>query len=214
MKPLQVFKKLKEEHSDAHCELNHDGPFQLLIATILSARTTDVAVNKATPGLFEKWPTPMYLAEAKLEEVEQTIKTISFFQNKSKNIVNLSKILVADFKGEVPNTMADLVKLPGVGRKTANIILGVAFETPEGIVVDTHVQRVAQRLGWTKEKNPLKIEKDLMAHFPDEDWNRLGLVLVFHGRRICKAKKPLCTECPINDECPTKEEINDTSSSS
>jgi endonuclease-3 len=177
-------------------------PFQLVVATVLSAQTTDVNVNKVTPILFANWPDARALAGAPTAEVERVIGSLGFFRQKTKSIVGLSKRLVDEFGGRVPETLAELVTLPGVGRKTANVVLGVAFGKPEGVVVDTHVQRLSQRLGWTKHKEPERIEQDLMKLFPREDWDPIGHTLIFHGRRICSAARPACAACPVNDVCP------------
>jgi endonuclease-3 len=198
-----VFAKLKAHHADAHCELAHHSPFELIVATVLSAQSTDVMVNQVTPELFRRWPTPEKLAAAKTDEVERAIGRLGFFRQKTKSIVGLSQRLVADHGGEVPRTLDELVKLPGVGRKTANVVLGVAFGTPEGVVVDTHVQRITQRLGFTRHDEPAGIEQDLMRAFPREDWDAIGHVLIFHGRRICTARKPACAACPVSDACPS-----------
>ncbi len=197
----ETFARLQARHPDAHCELDHDGAFQLLVATVLSAQTTDVLVNKVTPGLFSKWPTPKALAGANLEEVQEALSRIGMFRQKAKNITELAKKLMNEHGGAVPSTLAELIELPGVGRKTANVVLGVEFGTPEGVVVDTHVQRITQRLGWTRETTPEKIEKDLMALFPREEWDAISHVLIFHGRRICSARSPACPSCPITDIC-------------
>jgi endonuclease-3 len=197
-----AFAKLRERHADAHCELAHTSPFELIVATVLSAQTTDVMVNQATPELFRRWPTPEALASAKSSEVERVVGSLGFFRQKTKSIQGLSKMLVEEHGGEVPKTLAELVKLPGVGRKTANVVLGVAFGTPEGVVVDTHVQRLSQRLGWTKKSDPVDIEQDLMRAFPRDDWDALSHVLIFHGRRLCTARKPACAACPVAELCP------------
>jgi endonuclease III len=199
----KAFGALSARHSDAHCELVHVSPFQLIVATVLSAQTTDVLVNQVTPELFRRWPTPDALARAKTDEVERVVGRLGFFRQKTKAIVGLSQKLVADHGGEVPKTLAELVKLPGVGRKTANVVLGVAFGTPEGVVVDTHVQRISQRLGWTRHSEPPEIEQDLMRTFPKSDWDLLSHVLIFHGRRLCTARKPACSACPAAELCPS-----------
>jgi endonuclease-3 len=197
-----TFARLSSFHSDAHCELDHQNPFQLIVAVVLSAQTTDVLVNRITPDLFRAYPTPQALAEARPEDVERIINRIGMFRQKSKNIIGLAKKLVADHGGEVPRTLDELIQMPGVGRKTANVVLGVAFNAPEGVVVDTHVQRIAQRLGWTKKTTPDKIEPELMKLFPRKDWDQLSHVLIFHGRRVCFARKPSCVTCLVNDACP------------
>jgi endonuclease III len=198
-----TFERLSAFHADAHCELDHAGAFQLLVATVLSAQTTDVLVNKVTPDLFSRYPDARSLARANRAEVEQLIGRIGMFRQKAKNIIGLADTIAKEHGGEVPRTLAELVELPGVGRKTANVVLGVAFGTPEGVVVDTHVQRLAQRLGWSRNTEPPKIEVDLMSLFPRESWDRLGHVLVFHGRRVCFARKPACPSCAVNDACPS-----------
>jgi endonuclease-3 len=196
--------RLAKLHPDAHCELDHSNPFQLLVATVLSAQTTDVAVNKVTPGLFAKYPDARALAKADPpRDVEPLLSTLGMFRQKSKNIVGLARMLVATHGAEVPRTLAELVELPGVGRKTANVVLGVAFNAPEGVVVDTHVQRISQRLGWTKNTEPEKIEKDLCALLPRPKWDLTSHVLIFHGRRICFARKPNCEGCGVKGTCPS-----------
>lgn len=198
-----MYARLSARHPDAHCELDHENVFQLLVATVLSAQTTDVAVNRITPALFARFPHPEALAQAELAEVEGLLNTIGMFRQKARNIVGLAKMLVEKHGGEVPGSLDELVELPGVGRKTANVVLGVAFGVPEGVVVDTHVQRIVQRLGWTGETRPEKIEVELGALFPRGDWAMLSHVLIFHGRRICFARKPDCHACPVNDACPS-----------
>lgn len=202
-KARAVFAKLHEFHADAHCELDHENPFQLIIATVLSAQATDVMVNRITPEVFRRWPTPQALASADPAEVELALNRIGMFRQKAKNIVGLAKGLVTRHHGEVPRSLAELIELPGVGRKTANVVLGVAFNAPEGVVVDTHVQRIAQRLGWTVHTEPPEIEQDLMKTFPKKDWDMLSHVLIFHGRRVCTARKPACAACPVNKQCPS-----------
>ncbi|HEY8075538.1 MAG TPA: endonuclease III [Labilithrix sp.] len=200
--PHETLERLKKIHPDAHCELVHEGPFELLVATVLSAQTTDVLVNKATPKIFAKWPDARALAKAEPLEVEPYVATLGFFRQKAKSIVGLARKLVEEHGGEVPRRMEDLVKLPGVGRKTANVVLGVIWNAGEGVVVDTHVSRVSQRLGWTKNTEPPKIEQDLCKVLPQKDWDLASHVLIFHGRRICFAKKPNCEGCGVSDVCP------------
>jgi endonuclease-3 len=195
---VPMLDRLVARHPDAHCELDHTNPFQLIVAVVLSAQTTDVAVNKSTPDLFAKYPDAHALAAAKPKDVEKLISRLGFFRMKTKSIMGLSKMLVEHHGGAVPQTLAELVKLPGVGRKTANVVLGVAFGHAEGVVVDTHVQRLSQRLGWTRKKDPADIEQDLMKLIPKERWDQTAHTLIFHGRRICLAKKPACAECPVN----------------
>jgi endonuclease-3 len=199
----QTFARLRAAHPDAKTALDHRSPFELLVATVLSAQTTDVNVNKATPTLFSRWPNAEALSRAEPGDVEKVIGSLGFFRQKTKSVIGLSKALVEKFGGEVPKSLAELVTLPGVGRKTANVVLGVAFNAPEGVVVDTHVQRLSQRLGWTKETEPEKIEQDLMRLFPREEWDAIGHTLIFHGRRICTAIRPACAACPVNDVCPS-----------
>jgi endonuclease III len=201
--PLPTLERLEAIHPDAHCELDHQGPFQLLVATVLSAQTTDVNVNKATPKLFAAYPDAKALASAAQEDVEPLVSTLGFFRQKAKSIIGLSKKLVEAHGGNVPRRLAELVELPGVGRKTANVVLGVTWNTPEGVVVDTHVQRISQRLGWTRNTDPVKIEQDLVKLLPREKWDRTSHVLIFHGRRICFARKPACESCGVNDVCPS-----------
>jgi len=201
--PLETYDRLHAMHPDAHCELDHANAFQLICATVLSAQTTDVNVNKATPKLFAQYPDANALAKAEPIDVEPLVATLGFFRMKSKSLVGLARALVERHRGEVPRTMEELVKLPGVGRKTANVVLGVMWNTPDGVVVDTHVQRIAQRLKWTKQTDPLKIEKDLCNLLPRDRWNMTSHILIFHGRRICIARKPACETCGLNDTCPS-----------
>ncbi len=198
-----TFAALRGMHPDAHCELDHGSAFQLLVATVLSAQTTDVAVNKVTPGLFARYPDAASLAAAEPIDVQPLIDRIGMFRQKAKNVVGLARILVAKHGGEVPQTLAELVELPGVGRKTANVVLGVMWKKPEGVVVDTHVQRLSQRLGWTKKTDPEDIEQALCALFPREDWDPLSHTLIFHGRRVCFARKPECDNCAVKEACPS-----------
>lgn len=199
---IATFERLQQAHPDAHCELDHQSPFELLVATVLSAQSTDVAVNQVTPELFRRWPTPAALANAPTAEVESVLGRLGMFRQKAKNIVGLSRKLVDAHDSKVPRTLAELVELPGVGRKTANVVLGVAFGRPEGVVVDTHVQRVSQRLGWTTQTTPELIERDLMQRFPNDKWDALSHTLIFHGRRVCSARRPACGGCAVATECP------------
>lgn len=196
-----TYEKLVETHPDAHCELDHRSAFELIAATALSAQSTDVQVNKVTPDLFRRFPTPEHLANASQEEVEACISRLGMFRQKAKNLIGMAQALVRDHQGEVPEDQEALVKLPGVGRKTANVVLGVAFQSPVGVVVDTHVQRITQRLGWTTNTTPEKIEQDLMTLLPQAEWDRVSHTLIFHGRRICVARKPACSTCPVNRKC-------------
>jgi len=200
---LALYELIRARHPDAHCELDHDNPFQLIVATVLSAQSTDVMVNKVTPELFRRWPGPKELARAEPAEVEQALSKIGMFRQKAKNVIGLSKQLLERHGSQVPRTLAELVELPGVGRKTANVVLGVAFGAPEGVVVDTHVQRISQRLGLTKHTEPVEIEQDLMKLFERKLWDPLSHTLIFHGRRICTAAKPACAACPVQHVCPS-----------
>ena len=195
--------RLEEHYGDPHAALHFHDAYQLLIAVILSAQTTDVGVNKATPALFERYPTPAALAEADQLEVEEYVRTLGFYHQKAKNIIRTCQIIVAEFEGEVPDTMEGLTSLPGVARKTANIVLGEAFGKVEGIAVDTHVFRLAHRFGLTAEHDQDKVERDLMAIFPPDHWNRVNYDLINHGRAICTAKRPACGACFLNDVCPS-----------
>jgi endonuclease-3 len=202
---LVMYQKLRAIHPDAHCELDHTNPFQLLVATVLSAQTTDVLVNKLTPHLFAKYPDAGALAAAEVADVGALLraKGLGMYNQKGKNIVGLARLLVEKHGGQVPRTLAELVVLPGVGRKTANVVLGVAFGAPEGVVVDTHVQRLAQRLGWTKNTDPPAVELDLCAIFPRSEWDMISHTLIFHGRRVCSAIKPACASCGVTELCPS-----------
>ena len=198
-----VVRRLRGEYPDARCALTHGNPYELIVSTILSAQCTDEMVNRVTPALFREYPTAADLAKARLPAVEKLIRSTGFFRNKSKNITGMAKTLVADFDGKVPQTMEELLPLPGVARKTANVVLGVAFGKAEGVVVDTHVHRLTRRLGLTKEDDPGKIERDLMGSLPKEDWIDIGHLLIWHGRRVCNARKPLCERCILKDRCPS-----------
>lgn len=204
----EIFARLKRAYPDAHCELDHQTPLQLLMATILSAQCTDKRVNMVTPLLFDAYPTAQSLADAEQEKLEELIKSTGFFRNKAKSLIGLGKALVERHNGEVPDSMDALVKLPGVGRKTANVILGNAFRKNEGIVVDTHVGRLSLRLGLTKQTDPVKVEQDLMPLFPRQDWALLAHLLIFHGRRVCFARSPSCEICVLNDICPSSSTID------
>lgn len=198
----KMHKVLTETYPDAHCELDFTTPLELLVATILSAQTTDVMVNKVTPTLFAKYPTAQAMAEADREEMETILKPTGFFRAKTNSVMKLGQVLVDEFDGTVPSTLEELVKLPGTGRKTANVVLGNAFDIP-GITVDTHFGRLVGRFGWTDEKDPVKVEHIIGALFPKKDWTMLSHRLIFHGRRRCHAKKPACGACPIAQWCPS-----------
>jgi endonuclease-3 len=198
----KIVEQLARDYGDAECALIHKNAFQLLIATILSAQCTDERVNMVTPALFARWPTPADLAEAPLPELEKAIQSTGFFRNKAKNIQGCCRGLVAEHGGKVPRDLDALVKLPGVGRKTANVVLGTAFGMPTGVVVDTHVTRLSFRLGLTQQKDAVKIEQELMAKLPQEEWINFSHRLIHHGRRICIARRPLCEQCSLFDLCP------------
>src|SRR2546425_2913604 len=199
----QIIKLLKRAHPDAKCALNHSNAFELLVATILSAQCTDERVNIVTADLFRKYRKPEDYLKVPATELQQDIRTTGFFRNKTKSIQGACKMLVDEFGGKVPQTMEELLKLPGVARKTANVVLGVAFGIGDGIVVDTHVSRLSQRLKLTKQKDPGKIEQDLMTIVPRQDWIIFAHLLIFHGRRVCKARRPLCAECGVEKLCPS-----------
>ena len=196
-----IFRKLGKLYPDAECALIHENPFQLLIATILSAQCTDVRVNMVTPGLFRRFPDAQAFAKADLTEIEDLIRSTGFFRNKAKNIQTLCRTLIEQHNGEVPNTLDELVQLPGVGRKTANVVLGNGFGIP-GITVDTHVGRLSRRMGFTKHTDAVKVEHDLMAIWPEDDWTLFSHRMIFHGRNVCSARKPDCENCTLLDVCP------------
>ena len=198
----ELLVRLRAEHPDATCALDHVDPWQLLVATILSAQCTDERVNQVTPALFARFPGPAALAAADPAEVEALIKPTGFYRNKTKNIQGAARLLLAEFGGEVPRAMEDLLRLPGVARKTANVVRGVAFGLADGIVVDTHVGRLSRRLGLTAATDPLKVERDLVAITPPADWIDLSHLLIFHGRRVCQARKPRCAACELAALCP------------
>lgn len=193
---------LKQTYPDAHCALNHNNAFELLIATILSAQCTDARVNMVTPELFKRYPTPQKMAQASQGEIEALVRTTGFYRNKAKNILASSRRIVEEYQGQVPAAMDDLLSLAGVARKTANVVLGNAFGKNVGMVVDTHIGRLSKRLGFTSHTDPVKIEKDMMAHFPQDDWTLLAHLLISHGRAICQARKPDCPHCPLAAYCP------------
>lgn len=199
----EVLRRLRLEYPAATTALEFRNPFQLLVATILSAQTTDERVNQVTPGLFRRYPTPHDLAAANPSELENIIHSTGFFRNKARSLLGMANAIVDRFGGRVPDTMEELVTLPGVGRKTANVVLGTAFGRNEGVVVDTHVARLSHRLAFTREKEPGRIETDLMKLFPPDDWTELSHTLILHGRAVCKAPRPRCEVCVVNDLCPS-----------
>ncbi|NPC76027.1 endonuclease III [Corallococcus sp. AB004] len=197
-----VLERLREKYPDAKYELNWNTPFELLVATILAAQCTDERVNRVTAELWKKYDGPQALADADTAELEEDLKPTGFFKQKTKTVQAMSRALLDAHKGEVPDRMEDLVELPGVARKTANVVLNTAFQQASGIIVDTHVARVSQRLGLTKQEKPEAIETDLMKLVPKDDWTFFGPAVVLHGRYTCVAKKPKCSECLLNDVCP------------
>jgi endonuclease III len=202
-----ILRGLDEAYPAATCALKHDNPFQLLISTILSAQSTDVRVNMVTPGLFKKYPTPAALAYANPRDIEEEIRSTGFYRNKTKSIMGASKKIVEEFGGEVPRTMEQILTLPGVARKTANVVLGTGFGIASGVVVDTHVMRLSRRLDLTKNTDPKKIETDLTKIIPEDHWILFSHQLIWHGRRVCKARKPLCIECNLEKICYSKDKM-------
>lgn len=199
----EIYERLIEHYPDAHCALDFKSPFQLLIATILSAQCTDKRVNMVTPALFKRYRTPAALAAANPDELEEMIKSTGFFRNKTKSLLGMSNAIAEKHRGKVPDSLDELVQLPGVGRKTANVVLGNAYDRNEGVVVDTHVGRLAKRLGLTRNTDPVKVEQDLMKLFPSDRWTMLSHLLIEHGRRICEARRPKCEQCFLSDICPS-----------
>lgn len=201
---LETLGLFKRYYPDAHCALNHSNPYELLVATVLSAQCTDERVNMVTPALFKKYPTPQKMAKAPVEDLEFLVRSTGFYKNKAKNLKAAAQALVEDYKGQIPRDIEALVGLPGVGRKTANVVLGNAFGIASGIVVDTHVTRLSNRLGWVKTDNAIQIEKQLCQRVPEEDWVMFSHYLISHGRAVCKARKPDCTHCFLEETCPKK----------
>lgn len=203
-----IYRELENLYPDARCALDHRNPFELLIATILSAQCTDVRVNMVTPDLFKRFPTPRKMAAADRAELEQLIRTTGFFRNKAKSIQGASEKIVHEHRGQVPDEMDALLTLPGVARKTANVVLGNAFGKNEGVVVDTHVTRLSNRMDLTRHTDPVKIERDLMTLFPRANWAMLSHLLIHHGRALCSARKPTCDHCPLGPQakklCPQR----------
>lgn len=198
----RTYRALHAHYPDAHCELDFTNPFELLVATVLSAQTTDVRVNGVTPTLFARYPDAAALAAADRADLEAIIQPTGFFRAKSESLLRLGTALVERFEGEVPGRLTDLVSLPGVGRKTANVVLGDAFGVP-GITVDTHFGRLVRRFGWTDHEDPVKVEHTIGELFPRREWTQLSHVLIFHGRRICHARNPACGACPVARQCPS-----------
>lgn len=203
----ELVARLAEHYPAATCALNHNNPYQLLVATILSAQCTDERVNRVTPELFEKYPNTEALARASETELQQMIRSTGFFRNKARSLIGAAKKIEELFGGDVPCEIDELLKLPGVARKTANVVLGTAFGIPAGVVVDTHVRRVSNRLGLTDTQDPGKIEKDIMRQIPKDEWIDFAHRVILHGRQICKAKKPLCEDCFLADLCPYYQDL-------
>jgi endonuclease-3 len=201
----EILARLRAEYPDSRCSLDFENPLQLVVATVLAAQCTDERVNAATPALFRRCPSARHYAEIPIAELEELVRTTGFYRNKARSVQNLGRTLVASHGGEVPATMDELKALPGVGRKTANVVLGNAFGKNEGVVVDTHVQRLSRRLGLTDETDPEKIERDLIPLIPREDWTLWSHLLIDHGRKVCKARKPECPVCLLADLCPSAE---------
>jgi endonuclease III len=197
-----VFEKLMEEYPNSQTSLSFNNPFELLVSTMLSAQTTDKAVNNITPNLFSRFPDAKSIANAELDEVKEIIKTIGLYNTKAKNLIKMSQILIELHDGKVPNNMKELTSLPGVGRKTANVVLGNAFKNPVGITIDTHMIRIMNLLGWAEGKNAEKIERQLMKFIPKQYWTEITHLIIDHGRAICKANRPKCGECVIERYCP------------
>jgi endonuclease III len=199
----EIIARLHREYPDATTSLDHRSPYELLVATILSAQCTDARVNMVTPELFDRYPTVRDLAAARAEDVEEIVRSTGFFRQKTRSLLGMADAVVEHHGGEVPGTMAELTRLPGVGRKTANVVLGNAFGRDEGVVVDTHVKRLSGRLGLTRETDPEKVERDLMNLVPQDRWTDLPHLFIYHGRAVCKAPRPLCGRCGLADICPT-----------
>lgn len=204
---LEVLNRLKIHYPDATCSLDYETPFQLLVATILSAQCTDERVNKVTPPLFARFPDAQSMAEANPEEIEELVKSTGFFRNKAKNIQAAAQKIIHEFDGAVPNTMAQLITLPGAARKTANVVLAHAYGINAGVTVDTHVKRLSNRLGFTAYDDPGKIEQDLMKILPQADWENWSIRLIYHGRATCDARKPDCASCFLADLCPSAAQL-------
>jgi endonuclease-3 len=202
---LEILIRLKRLYPEAPCTLNYETPVQLLVATILSAQCTDERVNQVTPELFRQFPDAAAFAKADLEVVENLVRSTGFYRNKAKNIISACRLIMTEFGGQVPKLMEDLLKLPGVARKTANVVLAHAYDIHMGVTVDTHVKRLSQRLGLTEHTDPIHIERDLMRLLPQPEWENWSIRLVYHGRAICKARKPECSACLLADLCPSAE---------
>lgn len=199
----EIQRRLAAAYPDAHCELDHRNAFELAVATILSAQCTDVRVNLVTPGLFRRWPDAAALAAAPLEEIEEVIRSTGFFRNKARALSGMARAVMTEHAGRLPGTMEALVVLPGIGRKTANVVLSNAFDINDGIVVDTHVARLSARFGLTRETDAVRIERALIPLFDRPSWGMLSHLMIWHGRRVCAARKPRCSDCSLSDICPS-----------
>jgi endonuclease III len=204
---LEILVRIKRLYPDATCSLNYETPVQLLVATILSAQCTDERVNIVTPALFARFPDALSMANAELEEIEKLVKSTGFYRNKAKNIQGACRTIVNEFRGEIPPRMEDLLTLPGVARKTANVVLAHAFGINAGVTVDTHVKRLSQRLGFTTNTDAVKIERDLIKLIPQADWENWSIRLIYHGRAVCKARSPVCEQCQLADLCPSASKV-------
>jgi endonuclease-3 len=197
-----IYRQLSKSYPNVRCELDYKNAFQLLVATVLSAQCTDKRVNQTTPALFKKYPNPQKMAKADLRDIQKLVKSTGFFRAKAKNIKDLSNIILEQFEGNVPSNLEDLITLPGVGRKTANVVLGHAFGIP-GITVDTHFGRLSRRFGWSKQNNPVRIEFDVGELIPEKEWTNLSQRMIWHGRRVCHSRKPACGACALAQLCPS-----------
>ena len=197
-----IYRILSKTYPNVQCELNYKTPYQLLVATVLSAQCTDKRVNQTTPALFKSYPNPLKMAQADIKDIQRLVKSTGFYRAKAKNIKTLSSKIITDFNGKVPNNLESLITLPGVGRKTANVVLGHAFGIP-GITVDTHFGRLSRRFGWSKSLDPVKVEFEVGDLFPKKEWTNLSQRLIWHGRRVCHSRKPACGACPIANYCPS-----------
>ena len=205
---LEILLRLKHLYPEAPCTLNYETPVQLLVATILSAQCTDERVNLVTPALFRRFPDAEALANAELSDIEELVRSTGFYRNKAKNIQAACRMIQTQFGGQVPNRMEELLKLPGVARKTANVVLAHAYGIHAGVTVDTHVKRLSQKLGLTEYSDPIRIERDLMALLPQPDWENWSIRLIYHGRAVCNARKPVCDRCVLSDLCPAANLVN------
>jgi endonuclease III len=202
VKAKAIYRQLTKSYPNVRCELDYNSAFQLLVATVLSAQCTDKRVNQTTPALFKKYPNPKKMAKADLKDIQRLVKSTGFFRAKAKNIKGLSNKIMEEFDGDVPSNLDDLITLPGVGRKTANVVLGHAFGIP-GITVDTHFGRLSRRFGWSKQNDPVKVEFEVSELIPEKEWTNLSQRMIWHGRRVCHSRKPACGACPLAKLCPS-----------